>query len=115
MQRNGLLVLAKIPGLLEHIDGSPMEEFHLYSVVPEDPGLLSISDHPRRQREAVGANAIRARIYTFAAISRRSPSSSASSLRKCLRTRLEVDTHSHVLSSASFGGALQAIFLPRQK
>ena len=48
MQRNGLLVLAKIPGLLEHIDGHSIDEVHFYSTVEEDKGLLGVSDHPRQ-------------------------------------------------------------------
>lgn len=51
IQQNGQAVLARIPGLVEHIDGHPMDEFHFYSVMSEDPGLLGVSDHPRRQRE----------------------------------------------------------------
>ena len=35
-----------------------MDEFHFYSVLPEDQGLLGISDHPRLQREAKGHGTI---------------------------------------------------------
>ncbi|EKM52862.1 uncharacterized protein PHACADRAFT_100160 [Phanerochaete carnosa HHB-10118-sp] len=60
IQQNGQAVLARIPGLVKHIDGHPMDEFHFYSVMPEDPGLLGISDHPRRHREmsALGSTSV---------------------------------------------------------
>lgn len=54
IQWNGLVVLSKIPGLLEYIDGNQVDEFHFYSVLPEDLGLLGVSDHFRRHREATG-------------------------------------------------------------
>lgn len=54
IQNNGQAVLARIPGLLEHIGGYEADEFHFYSVLPEDTALLGVSDHPRRLREATG-------------------------------------------------------------
>ncbi|EKM53957.1 uncharacterized protein PHACADRAFT_257471 [Phanerochaete carnosa HHB-10118-sp] len=61
LQPNGQAVLARIPGLLEHIDAYPVDAFHFYSVLPEDPGLLGTSDHPRRLREATGLGALAVR------------------------------------------------------
>ncbi|EKM53956.1 uncharacterized protein PHACADRAFT_209786 [Phanerochaete carnosa HHB-10118-sp] len=58
LQHNGQAVLARIPGLIEHIDGFQLDEFHFYSVLPEDPGLLGISENRRRQRETYGLGSI---------------------------------------------------------
>ncbi|EKM53970.1 uncharacterized protein PHACADRAFT_257500 [Phanerochaete carnosa HHB-10118-sp] len=58
IQQNGQAVLVRIPGLLEHIDGHRADEFHFYSVLPEDPGLLGISEHPRQLRETQGLGTI---------------------------------------------------------
>ncbi|GJE94995.1 FAD-dependent monooxygenase [Phanerochaete sordida] len=52
LQHAGLEVLARIPGLLAHIDGYAVDEIHFYSVLPADAGLLGVSDHPRRLRAA---------------------------------------------------------------
>ena len=54
IQRNGLLVLSKIPGLLEYLEGFPREEWHYYSVLEEDSGFLGKSDFARRQRAIDG-------------------------------------------------------------
>ena len=40
VQRNGLRVLDKIPGLLDHLHGFPRDEWHYYSVLEQDKGLL---------------------------------------------------------------------------
>ncbi|GJE95030.1 FAD-dependent monooxygenase [Phanerochaete sordida] len=58
LQPNGMAVLARIPGLIEHIDGHRVDEFHFYSVLPEDHGLLGVSDHPRRLRAIKGIGAV---------------------------------------------------------
>ena len=54
LQRNGLLVLAKIPGLVEFIDAYPVDEMHFYSTVEEDQGLLGITDYPRKSAASDG-------------------------------------------------------------
>lgn len=54
IQRNGLLILNKIPGLLDHLEAFPIDEFNFYSAVEEDKGILGGTDHPRRMREQDG-------------------------------------------------------------
>ncbi|GJE95020.1 FAD/NAD(P)-binding domain-containing protein [Phanerochaete sordida] len=73
IQNNGQAVLRRIPGLLEHIAGYEADEFHFYSVMPEDTALLGVSDHPRRLRAATGLGtmgvrrpALHARLVEFA-------------------------------------------------
>ena len=45
-------VLAKLPGLLEHIDAYAVDELQLYPVVQEDRGFIGATDHPRTPRTA---------------------------------------------------------------
>ena len=40
LQANGLKVLSRIPGLVESIEGAPIERMIYHSVLPEDEGLL---------------------------------------------------------------------------
>lgn len=54
MQRNGLRVLARFPGLMEHLNCFVIDQWQAWSVLKEDPGLLGISDHPKRFREDGG-------------------------------------------------------------
>ncbi|GJE95747.1 FAD/NAD(P)-binding domain-containing protein [Phanerochaete sordida] len=54
LQHAGPAVLARIPRLLEHIDSYAVDEIHFYSVLPEDAGLLGVTDHPRCLRAAHG-------------------------------------------------------------
>lgn len=54
VQRNGLEVLQRIPGLVESLPGLPLDYFHFYSVVPEDKCVLAELDGPKRRREAAG-------------------------------------------------------------
>lgn len=51
-------MLAKIPGLLEHLHGWPRDEWHFYSVVEEDEGLLGTSDSEGKVRERKGLGTI---------------------------------------------------------
>ncbi|KIP01417.1 hypothetical protein PHLGIDRAFT_17213 [Phlebiopsis gigantea 11061_1 CR5-6] len=58
VQQGGHQVLAKIPGLLEHLHGWPRDEWHFYSVVEEDEGLLGTSDSEGKVRERKGLGTI---------------------------------------------------------
>ena len=48
MQRNGIDVLSRIPGLLEYLTGYATNDWHFYSVIPEDKGFLGSLAHPDR-------------------------------------------------------------------
>jgi salicylate hydroxylase len=65
IQRNGLLVLSKVPGLLDHLQGFHRDEWHYYSVLEEDKGLLGVTDYPKRQRETSGCGTVGFRRHTF--------------------------------------------------
>ena len=52
LQVNGLRVLAEIPGLLDYIPRYHLDEFHFYSVIPEDKTDIAILHHPKQMREA---------------------------------------------------------------
>lgn len=54
IQTNGLRTLSKIPGLLECIEPYEINEWEAWSVLKEDPGLLGVSDHPKRLKEGCG-------------------------------------------------------------
>ncbi|EKM53944.1 uncharacterized protein PHACADRAFT_145467 [Phanerochaete carnosa HHB-10118-sp] len=58
VQRNGLAVLHRIPGLAESLGGKALDYFHFYSVLPEDKGVLAELDSPKRSREAAGYGTI---------------------------------------------------------
>lgn len=65
LQNNGLRVLAKIPGLLEHLQGYSIDEMRQYSMLEEDKGLLGTSDHPKRLREADGLGIVSIRRHSI--------------------------------------------------
>lgn len=54
LQPNGLLVLSKLPGLVEGIEGKDFEEFGFYSVLPEDRGVIAKNDIPLLLKERFG-------------------------------------------------------------
>lgn len=54
LQVNGLRVLAQIPGLLEYIPRYHLDEFHFYSVIPEDKAVIAELTHPKKLREETG-------------------------------------------------------------
>ena len=54
LANNGLRVLSKIPGLLDHIGGHAIEEVHFYSTVEEDNGPLGVTDYPKTWGETDG-------------------------------------------------------------
>ncbi|EKM53958.1 uncharacterized protein PHACADRAFT_257472 [Phanerochaete carnosa HHB-10118-sp] len=54
LQPNGLRVLSKVPGLVEHIRGWPVDEYGFYSVLPEDMGVLAELDQPKQLRLSQG-------------------------------------------------------------
>lgn len=60
---NGLRVISKIPGLIEHIGGWEIDELSMYSVVPGDEGLLGTTGYYKRlkQRTGFGSLCIRRR------------------------------------------------------
>lgn len=58
VQQGGHEVLAKIPGLVEHLHGWPRDEWHFYSVVEGDKGLLGTSDSEGKVRERKGLGTI---------------------------------------------------------
>ena len=58
VQRNGLAVLRRIPGLAESLGGLALDYFHFYTVLPEDKGVLAELDSPKRGREATGYGTI---------------------------------------------------------
>lgn len=58
IQRNGLQVLAKVPGLLDCVQGGFVDEWHYYSAIEEDKGFLGKTDHPKRRRELDGLGVI---------------------------------------------------------
>ena len=45
---NGLNVIAKVPGLIEHLDAYPRKEWHFYSTLHEDLGFLGDLTHSLR-------------------------------------------------------------------
>ena len=63
IQRNGLQVLARIPGLLESVRSVACEidEWESYSMVEEDKGFLGSSDYCKqfREKDGYGTTAIR--------------------------------------------------------
>ena len=54
LQMNGLRVLAEIPGLLDYLPRYLLDEFHFYSVIPEDEAVLGITHSPKTLREEHG-------------------------------------------------------------
>lgn len=54
LQVNGLRVLDQIPGLLDYLPRYFLDEFHFYSVIPEDLSLLAELDQPKKMREESG-------------------------------------------------------------
>lgn len=54
IQRSGLRVLSKAHGLLEYLQSYPVNEFHFYSVLEEDKGVLGTVDYPKQMREKDG-------------------------------------------------------------
>lgn len=73
LQPNGLRVLAKVPGLLAHVGGWPVDEYGFYSVLPEDAGVLAELDQPRQLRTSQGIGPVgirrsdlQRRLFTFA-------------------------------------------------
>ncbi|GJE95045.1 FAD/NAD(P)-binding domain-containing protein [Phanerochaete sordida] len=58
IQRNGLLVLQRIPGLVESLAGHTLDYFHFYSTLAEDSGVLGQLDGPKRRREQTGVGTI---------------------------------------------------------
>lgn len=54
LQLNGLRILSQIPGLLESMPRYFLDEFHSYSVIPEDLGVLAQLDQPKKLREETG-------------------------------------------------------------
>ncbi|KAJ3559367.1 hypothetical protein NM688_g399 [Phlebia brevispora] len=65
LQPNGLLVLNKVPGLVESIDGRSIDFFGFYSVLPEDKGTLAESDIPKVLREHRGVGLVGVRRAAF--------------------------------------------------
>ena len=61
MQRNGIEVLSRIPGLLEHLTTCSTNKWHFYSVIPEDKGFLGSMSHRKHDgsSEAFSMNTYR--------------------------------------------------------
>ncbi|KIP01899.1 hypothetical protein PHLGIDRAFT_96569 [Phlebiopsis gigantea 11061_1 CR5-6] len=54
VQPNGIRVIESVPGLFETIKGRHLDEFHFFSVIPEDTSVLAELQHPKKMREATG-------------------------------------------------------------
>ncbi|GJE95018.1 FAD/NAD(P)-binding domain-containing protein [Phanerochaete sordida] len=54
LQANGLNVLAKSPGLVERLDGWPIDNMLFYSDLPADRGVLAQNDVPAQLRARYG-------------------------------------------------------------
>ncbi len=65
LQPNGLHVLAKIPGLVEGIEGRNIDKFGFYSALPEDQGVIAENDIPRaiREEQGVGMRGVRRTVF----------------------------------------------------
>ena len=56
LQPNGLRVLAKAPGLVERLSGWNIETMLFYSDLPEDRGVISENDVPKRLHNRLGSS-----------------------------------------------------------
>ncbi|KAI0790626.1 hypothetical protein C8Q75DRAFT_716562 [Abortiporus biennis] len=65
LQPNGLIILDKIHGLLESLEGCAIERFLMFSEVPEDAGILADSDAPSKMKEKFGHSILSVKRTTF--------------------------------------------------